>query len=65
MILRTVMVLAMAATTAAAVEEREWRGYEVPAYSVEARDGAVEVRRTAPHLVAEVTLRGSRDATLR
>jgi hypothetical protein len=60
--------LILALTTQAGMgmaEPQSWRGYEVPAYAVERRDGMVEVRRTDPHLVAEVTLEGSRDAALR
>ncbi len=63
---RWLLLLTLTASAAvAAPEPRSWRGYEVPAYEVERRDGEVEIRRTATHLVAEVTLRGSRDATLR
>jgi DNA gyrase inhibitor GyrI len=65
-VMRWILMLSLAAGVAMAEPEpQSWRGYEVPAYSVERRDGPVEIRRTAPHLVAEVTLRGSRDATLR
>ncbi|SLN20196.1 SOUL heme-binding protein [Roseivivax jejudonensis] len=42
-----------------------YRGYEAPDYTVEARAGDVEIRRYAPHLVAEVTLAGPRDGALR
>jgi DNA gyrase inhibitor GyrI len=63
---RWVVILAMAAQAGTGMAEPQgWRGYEVPHYAVERRDGAVEVRRTDPHLVAEVTLEGGRDATLR
>ncbi len=60
-----VLLTLMTGAAMAAPEPRSWRGYEVPAYSVERRDGDVEIRQTTPHLVAEVTLKGSRDATLR
>lgn len=39
-----------------------YKGRETPAYSVEARIGALEIRRVRPHLMAEVTVSGSRDA---
>lgn len=59
------VAVAILAAGAAMGEERSWKGYEVPAYEVETRAGDVEVRRTAPQLVAEVTLRGERSAALR
>lgn len=37
-----------------------YKGYETPGYTVTDRDGAVELRAYAPHLVAEVTVDGSR-----
>lgn len=44
--------------------ETRYRGYEGPAYTVERRDGAFELRRYAPQIVAEVTVRGDRRAAL-
>ncbi|MGL6211788.1 MAG: SOUL family heme-binding protein [Paracoccaceae bacterium] len=41
-----------------------YKGNETPSYSVDETDGAVEVRRYAPHIAAEVTVRGSRDAAV-
>jgi hypothetical protein len=44
--------------------ETRYRGYEGPAYAVEVRDGAFEVRRYAPQIVAEVTVAGDRGRAL-
>lgn len=44
--------------------ETRYRGYEGPAYTVETRDGAFELRRYAPQIVAEVTVRGDRRTAL-
>lgn len=41
-----------------------YKGYEGPAYTVERRDGAFEVRRYAPQIVAEVTVAGDRGRAL-
>lgn len=40
------------------------KGYEMPPYAVERAEGAVELRAYGPHLVAEVTVAGSRDAAI-
>lgn len=37
-----------------------YKGYETTGYTVERTEGAVEVRRYPPHLVAEVTVGGDR-----
>ncbi|MCC6008412.1 MAG: heme-binding protein [Rhodobacteraceae bacterium] len=47
---------------AVAEEVRGYKGYETPAHVVEERIGALEIRSIRPHLVAEVTVSGSRDA---
>lgn len=44
--------------------ETRYRGYEGPAYAVEVQDGAFELRRYAPQIVAEVTVRGDRRTAL-
>jgi hypothetical protein len=49
---------------AEAVERGRHKGYEVPPYRVEAQAGDAEVRRYAPHLVAEVTVAGDRTAAI-
>jgi hypothetical protein len=43
---------------------KDYKGTETPAYTVEAREGAVELRAYPPHLAAEVTVQGSRDAAV-
>lgn len=40
------------------------KGYEMPPYTVERAEGAVELRAYGPHLVAEVTVAGGRDAAI-
>lgn len=47
---------------AAASEAEVYKGYETPPYEVIRSDGPVELRRYAPHLVAEVRVRGDRQA---
>ena len=42
----------------------DYKGTETPAYTVEARDGSVEIRAYPPHLAAEVTVEGRRDAAV-
>lgn len=51
--------MAMMALTATA-EADTYRGYEAPPYTVEARDGPVEIRDYGPYTVAEVTVSGNR-----
>jgi len=48
----------------ATAEGNTHKGYEAPPYTVEATYGAVELRRYAPHIVAEVTVPGDRDAAI-
>ena len=47
---------------AAASEAKVYKGYETPTYEVIRTDGAVELRRYDPHVVAEVRVRGDRQA---
>ncbi|MGZ9809393.1 SOUL family heme-binding protein [Pseudoroseicyclus sp. H15] len=42
-----------------------YRGYEVPPFTIERTLGEVEIRRYAPHILAEVTVQASRDDALR
>jgi hypothetical protein len=69
-ITRRAVVVSIMATGAAAgfggraMGETRHRGYEGPAYVVERRDGAFEVRRYAPQIVAEVTVAGDRSRAL-
>ncbi|MEO1797244.1 MAG: heme-binding protein [Pseudomonadota bacterium] len=50
-----------AAVTAAraATEGEMYKGYEMPPYDVVESDGGTELRAYAPHILAEVTVRGS------
>ncbi|MAM63351.1 heme-binding protein [Maritimibacter sp. UBA3975] len=45
-----------------ATAEGRYHGYEAPTYTVEARVEGAEVRRYAPHILAEVTVRGDADS---
>jgi hypothetical protein len=54
----------IAGSMAGAAMAESYKGTETPAYLVEASDGAVEVRAYPPHLAAEVTVEGSRDAAV-
>jgi hypothetical protein len=65
-ITRRTALLSAAATAAGgrAMGETRYRGYEGPAYAVEVQDGAFELRRYAPQIVAEVTVRGDRRTAL-
>jgi hypothetical protein len=62
----TVVVLtgamAVAGTGATMATADVYKGYETVAFTIERTIGAAEVRRMAPHLVAEVTVNGSREA---
>lgn len=40
------------------------KGYEMPPYAVDRAEDGLELRRYGPHLVAEVTVSGSRDAAI-
>lgn len=54
----------MVGSMAGAGMAESYKGTETPAYVVEDSDGAVEVRAYPPHLAAEVTVEGSRDAAV-
>lgn len=45
-------------------EAEMYKGNETPDYVVESAEGAVEVRRYEPHIAAEVTVSGDRDAAI-
>jgi hypothetical protein len=51
------VAMAVAGVPAAA---ETWKGYEMPPYRVQAAEGAREFRAYGPHLLAEVTVTGSR-----
>ncbi|MCX7286522.1 MAG: heme-binding protein [Rhodobacterales bacterium] len=57
------LVVTLGALTAS--EAQMYNGNETPAYTVDATDGAFELRRYPPHIAAEVTVSGSRDAAIR
>lgn len=61
--LALILILA-AASVAISAEARMYRGYEMPPYEVIAADGAIELRRYRPHLLAEVQVRGDRDEAI-
>ena len=54
----------VAGSMAGGAMAESYKGTETPAYVVEDREGAVEVRAYPPHLAAEVTVEGSRDAAV-
>ena len=43
-----------------ASEPATYNGYEMPQYSVQQKDGVIELRQYEPHIVAEVTVTGTR-----
>ncbi len=45
-------------------EAEMYRGYETPPYEVVRTDGNVELREYQPHLLAEVTVRGTRSSAI-
>jgi len=61
--MRGLMVVAAMMIGGMAMAET-YKGNETPAYTVETTDGTVEIRRYAPHIAAEVTVTGSRDAAI-
>lgn len=50
----------VAASVAAATDGTFYKGYEMPPYSVQVSEGPVEVRQYDSHVLAEVTVDGSR-----
>jgi hypothetical protein len=47
-----------------AVAETTHKGYEMPPYTVEAVEGAREVRTYGPHVLAEVRVSGTRQGAI-
>jgi SOUL heme-binding protein len=45
-------------------EAEGYKGYEMPPYALESREGGYELRAYGAHLVAEVQVRGSRDGAI-
>ena len=62
--MRWTLVMIMALAVAGPVEAQRYKGNETPVYTVEQTDGTVEIRTYAPHIAAEVTVPGSRDAAI-
>lgn len=58
------VVMAVSGSGQAGAETMTRRGYERPAYAVEAAEGARELRAYGPRMVAEVTVRGDRRAAV-
>ena len=61
----TPLLFLLAACAGADDGDGMYKGYETPDWTVEARDGAFEVRDVAPYLAAEVTYPGDPDRALR
>jgi hypothetical protein len=59
----TALVMGMTMAGGGMAEEMH-KGYEMPPYTVERSDGAREVRAYGPHLLAEVTVSGSRQGAI-
>ena len=62
--MRRIVVVMLALALTSPVEAQMYKGNETPAYTVEQTDGTVEIRSYAPHVAAEVTVTGSRDAAI-
>lgn len=54
----------VAASVAAATEGTRYKGYEMPPYTVQAADGPIEVRQYDPHILAQVTVEGTRSRAI-
>jgi hypothetical protein len=61
---RWMLAAALAGVAVMAQAEGTHKGYEMPPYRVEAAEGAREVRRYGPHLLAEVTVAGDRSTAI-
>jgi hypothetical protein len=64
---RILTALALGMTLAGAgkvMAEDTHKGYEMPPYTVEATDGAREIRSYGPHLLAEVKVSGNRQGAI-
>ncbi|WP_254448954.1 heme-binding protein [Thalassococcus sp. S3] len=55
----------MALTIAVVARADMYKGYEQPPFAVNKIDGDIELRRYAPHIVAEVQVDGSREQAIR
>jgi hypothetical protein len=62
--LALLLVVMGAQMTTADPQRQTHKGYEMPPYQVERTDGDIEVRRYAPHIVAEVTVEGDRSTAV-
>ncbi len=62
--MRWIIALLLMAGTLTPAEAEMYNGNETPDYTVEATDGAVEIRSYPPHIAAEVTVAGDRDAAI-
>lgn len=62
--MRWLLVLVVTLGTFTAAEAGMYNGNETPAYTVDATDGDYELRTYPPHIAAEVTVSGSRDAAI-
>lgn len=56
--------LMFVAALAVYAEAEMYRGYEMPPYEVTRSNGEIELRDYQPHLLAEVTVRGSRSGAI-
>lgn len=63
--MRLLLLIALLAGPALAVQAETYRGYAAVPYTVERAADDVEIRRYPPRTVAEVTVRGSRTAAAR
>lgn len=52
------------ASVAVSAEARMYKGYELPPYEVVLQDGAIEMRRYRPHVLAEVSVAGDRSGAV-
>ncbi|WP_309666443.1 heme-binding protein [Tabrizicola sp.] len=62
--MRWMLALMLVIGTLSPVEAEMYNGNETPDYTVEVTDGAFEIRQYPPHIAAEVTVSGSRDAAI-
>lgn len=62
--MRWLIALVLTLGTFTAAEAEMYNGNETPAYTVETTDGAFELRSYPPHIAAEVTVSGCRDAAI-
>jgi hypothetical protein len=56
-----ILMAMLASCTQTPDKEGEYKGYQLPSYKVIKQEGAFELREYAPQLVAEVTVKGTRD----